>query len=83
MQRYANFEKVGEGAFGLVFRARDVDQGKVVAVKRVSRTRAEEGASFATLREIKLLMELNHPSIVRYVTKWGLSYETAQLSLLR
>jgi len=49
MEHYEEFLKVGEGAFGAVFRARDRRSGDTVAVKRVARSRAEEGVPLATV----------------------------------
>eukprot|EP00906_Rhabdomonas_costata_P002484 RCo003932 len=64
MDHYESLTKVGEGAFGLVYRALDRRSKEVVAIKRVSRGKAEDGANFATIREVKLLQELKHPNVV-------------------
>ena len=55
--RYATIEKVGEGAFGSVFRARDRVTGAEVALKRV---RVPDARAFPanTLRELNALRRL-------------------------
>lgn len=35
MQKYDKLEKIGEGTYGTVFKARNKDGGEVVALKRV------------------------------------------------
>ena len=36
MERYEKIEKIGEGTYGVVYKARDlVDKNKVVALKRI------------------------------------------------
>src|ERR1051325_1068981 len=63
--RYAIIEVVGRGGMAMVFRATDVVTGVAVAVKVInSRTRE---ASDRFLREARVLSELVHPAVVRYV----------------
>src|SRR5437773_10336153 len=66
----------GEGGMGEVWRARDLRDGSVVAIK-VLRERALEG-DFARrfAREISVLAELRHPAVVRYLAHGELSAET-------
>ncbi|HEX8791463.1 MAG TPA: protein kinase [Polyangiaceae bacterium] len=52
----------GSGGMGTVYRARDRDTGEPVAVKLLSR-----GGEDRFLREARVLAELRHPAIVRYV----------------
>lgn len=58
-------EKVGEGTFGQVFRAKLRETGEVVALKKVRLKRAEDGLAVATLREMKALERLRHANVVR------------------
>lgn len=62
--RFALEAIAGAGGMGQVFRARDRQSGELVAVK-VLRKAGEHGPRFE--REIHLLSELHHPSIVRHV----------------
>jgi hypothetical protein len=54
-------EIVGQGAYGRVFRARDLEGGGVVALKEFVR-RDGKGDSF--LRELGILFELAHPHVI-------------------
>lgn len=65
MQRYEKLEKIGEGTYGTVFKARHRDTQEVVALKRVRLDDDDEGVPSSALREICLLKELHHPNIVR------------------
>src|SRR5262245_36740079 len=63
--RFELERRVGSGGMGEVFWAQDRDSGGIVAVKVLHGTHASAGARF--LREAKVLAELSHPGIVRYV----------------
>lgn len=54
---------VGRGGFSEVFKARDVETGQVVAIKRLCRSQYEDRFR----REARILSGLNEPSIVRFV----------------
>lgn len=58
-------ERVGEGTYGVVFKGRDRLDGKTVALKKIRLENEEEGVPSTAIREIALLKELNHPSVVR------------------
>eukprot|EP00050_Salpingoeca_kvevrii_P017292 m.63756 g.63756 ORF g.63756 m.63756 type:complete len:305 (+) comp7477_c0_seq2:52-966(+) len=62
--RYARIEKLGEGTFGVVYKAQDKETGAIVALKRIRLDSEEEGVPCTALREISLLKELKHPNIV-------------------
>ena len=58
------------GAYGTVFKAKDVITGNIVALKTMRFALTEDGVPMAILREISLLKQLerfDHPNIVRYV----------------
>jgi cell division cycle 2-like protein len=62
-----NFEKIGQigdGAYGVVFKARDKATGEIVALKKVKMDREKEGFPITSLREIKILMQCKHKNIV-------------------
>ncbi|CBH15052.1 cdc2-related kinase 1, putative [Trypanosoma equiperdum] len=63
--RYERLQKIGEGSYGVVFRARDVTTGTIVAVKRIRLEKEEEGVPCTAIREISILKELRHENIVR------------------
>lgn len=67
IDRYQHLEKIGEGTFSVVYKAKDLVTQKIVALKKIrSETENEdEGVPSDTIREISLLKELSHPNIVK------------------
>ncbi|KAK9838165.1 hypothetical protein WJX81_005984 [Elliptochloris bilobata] len=65
MDAYEKCETLGEGTFGVVFKAIHKETGQVVAIKKIRLGKAKEGVNMTALREIKLLKELHSPYIVR------------------
>jgi serine/threonine-protein kinase len=63
--KFALIDLVGEGAFGTVYKARDMELGRTVAVK-VPRAGnlGSRGDSDRFLREARSVAQLRHPSIV-------------------
>jgi len=64
MNRFQILEKVGEGTYGTVFKARDVNTGDILALKKISLD-GDEGIPSTATREISILKLLQHPNIVR------------------
>ncbi|XP_041752308.1 cyclin-dependent-like kinase 5 isoform X2 [Coregonus clupeaformis] len=65
MQKYEKLEKIGEGTYGTVFKAKHRETHEIVALKRVRLDDDDEGVPSSALREICLLKELKHKNIVR------------------
>ncbi|KAJ1985651.1 cyclin-dependent kinase 5 [Dimargaris cristalligena] len=65
MDKYQKIEKLGEGTYGVVYKAQNRETGEVVALKRIRLDNEEEGVPCTAIREISLLKELKHPNIVR------------------
>jgi len=65
MIKYEKLEKIGEGTYGTVFKAKHKDTMEIVALKRVRLDEDDEGIPSSALREICLLKELKHKNIVR------------------
>lgn len=63
--RYERSEKIGEGTYGIVYKARDTTSGAIVALKRIRLDTEEEGVPCTAIREISLLKELRHENIVK------------------
>ena len=55
MQKYEKLEKIGEGTYGTVFKAKNRESGEIVALKRVRLDDDDEGVPSSALREICLL----------------------------
>mmetsp|Transcript_60097 Transcript_60097/g.127321 ORF Transcript_60097/g.127321 Transcript_60097/m.127321 type:complete len:303 (+) Transcript_60097:72-980(+) len=64
MEQYEKLEKVGEGTYGVVYKAQDA-QGEIYALKTIRLEAEDEGIPSTAIREISLLKELQHPNIVR------------------
>ncbi|KAB2020315.1 hypothetical protein ES319_D07G060000v1 [Gossypium barbadense] len=66
---YERLNKISEGTYGVVFRARDKKTGEIVALKKVKildrRELEEFGFPLTSLREINILASFNHSSIVK------------------
>jgi serine/threonine protein kinase len=56
---------LGEGAYGVVYKALDRTTQRYVALKKIRMEMETEGISASTLREITLLMQLNHENVVK------------------
>lgn len=63
--RYEKADKVGEGTYGIVHKAKDTKTGKFVALKKIRLQAEEEGIPSTAIREISLLKELQHKNIVQ------------------
>ncbi|KAI9501589.1 cyclin-dependent kinase 5 [Coemansia spiralis] len=64
MEKYQKIEKLGEGTYGIVYKAQNRETNEVVALKRIRLDNEEEGVPCTAIREISLLKELKHPNIV-------------------
>lgn len=65
---FTKLERIGQGAYGVVFKARNKDNQQCVALKKVklsSEVTDEEGVPSSSLREIGLLKDLNHPNVLK------------------
>ncbi|KAI8332616.1 protein serine/threonine kinase [Chlamydoabsidia padenii] len=65
MDKYQKIEKLGEGAYGIVYKAQNRETNEVVALKRIRLDNEEEGVPCTAIREISLLKELKDQNIVR------------------
>lgn len=67
LDKYDKLEMIGEGTYGVVYKAKDTDTGEIYALKKIRLESEDEGIPSTAIREIALLKELQHPNIVRLV----------------
>jgi cyclin-dependent kinase len=65
MEKYKKTKKLGEGTYGIVYKAENVHTHEEVALKAIRLESEEEGVPCTAIREISLLKELDHPNVVR------------------
>lgn len=56
--------QIGEGTYGQVYKARDVQADILVALKKVRLENEKDGFPITAVREIKIISQLNHKNIV-------------------
>lgn len=61
---YERIVQVGEGTYGKVYKAKNVETGGLVALKRIRMEAEKDGFPVTAVREIKLLQNLRHPNVV-------------------
>jgi serine/threonine protein kinase len=54
-ERYERMERIGEGTYGVVFKARDSVQKDIVALKKIKLENEDEGVPSTAMREISIL----------------------------
>lgn len=57
--------QIGQGTYSSVFRAREVETGKIVALKKVRFDNFEPESVRFMAREIMILRRLDHPNIIK------------------
>ncbi|XP_057952529.1 protein IMPAIRED IN BABA-INDUCED STERILITY 1 isoform X2 [Malania oleifera] len=64
-ESYEKLEKIGQGTYSSVFRARDLETGRIVALKKVRFDNFEPESVRFMAREIMILRRLDHPNIIK------------------
>lgn len=64
--QYEKVEKIGEGTYGVVYKARDKVTNETIALKKIRLEQEDEGVPSTAIREISLLKEMQHSNIVKY-----------------
>lgn len=65
IQGYSDWQKIGEGGFGAVYKARRNSDGTIVAIKTMLQTRKPPKRQMKMFqREIALALQLDHPNII-------------------
>ncbi|XP_055306681.1 cyclin-dependent kinase 2 isoform X2 [Sitodiplosis mosellana] len=62
LNHFRRIEKIG--TYGVVFKAVNTDSGKMVALKRIRLENESEGVPSTAIREVSLLKDLKHPSVI-------------------
>lgn len=65
MEKYQQLAKIGEGTYGIVYKAQDRKSGELLALKNIRLDAEDEGIPSTAIREISLLKQLQHESIVK------------------
>lgn len=64
VEEYECLNKIEEGTYGVVYRAKDKKTGELVALKRLKMEKEREGFPITSLREIDTLLKAQHPNVV-------------------
>ncbi|XP_073158733.1 cyclin-dependent kinase C-2 C-like [Henckelia pumila] len=62
---FERFEKIGQGTYSHVYRARNMDSGKMVALKKVRFDHFQPDSVRFMAREILILRNLHHPNVMK------------------
>lgn len=62
---FEKLEKIGQGTYSTVFRARDLETGRIVALKKVRFDNFEPESVRFMAREITILRRLDHPNVIK------------------
>lgn len=65
LKHYEILEKLGQGTFGVVQKARSRKTQELVAIKQLINHSAKEGFPITAMREITILKQLDHTNILR------------------
>jgi serine/threonine protein kinase len=63
--KYEMSQKLGEGTYGTVYKAKSTRTGETFAIKVMKLGTDEEGVPATAIREVALLKELNHRNVVQ------------------
>ncbi|GJS68072.1 probable serine/threonine-protein kinase [Tanacetum coccineum] len=64
-ESFEKLEKVGQGTYSSVFRARELETGRIVALKKVRFDNFEPESVRFMAREIVILRRLDHPNVMK------------------
>lgn len=67
LDNYEVLEQMGEGAFLIVYKARHLPLGNLVAIKILRKFQMDQAQKNAVLKEVTIMRQLNHANVVRFV----------------
>ncbi|KAM0972130.1 hypothetical protein ACFX2H_019674 [Malus domestica] len=62
---FEKLDKIGQGTYSSVYKARDLETGKIVALKKVRFVNMDPESVRFMAREILILRRLNHPNVMK------------------
>ncbi|ERN20499.1 hypothetical protein AMTRI_Chr01g112000 [Amborella trichopoda] len=62
---FEKLDKIGQGTYSNVYKARDLENGKIVALKKVRFDNLEPESVRFMAREIHILRRLDHPNVIK------------------
>ena len=57
--------QIGQGTYSIVYKARDLESGKIVALKKVRFVNMDPESVRFMAREIHILRKLDHPNVIK------------------
>mmetsp|Transcript_99464 Transcript_99464/g.281722 ORF Transcript_99464/g.281722 Transcript_99464/m.281722 type:complete len:315 (+) Transcript_99464:109-1053(+) len=80
-ERYDKLDAIGTGVYGTVYQARDTESGEIVAMKclHLDESELSDGVPAHVIREVALLRDLVHPSIVQLLGVYSTGMSGYQL----
>ncbi|XP_059519913.1 cyclin-dependent kinase 11B-like [Myotis daubentonii] len=64
VEEFQCLNRIEEGTYGVVYRAKDKKTDEIVALKRLKMEKEKEGFPITSLREISTILKAQHPNIV-------------------
>ncbi|KAK9843757.1 hypothetical protein WJX81_005040 [Elliptochloris bilobata] len=64
VEEFERLNRISEGTYGVVYRARDKATGRIVALKKVKMDKEKDGFPLTSIREINILLSFRHDNIV-------------------
>jgi cell division cycle 2-like protein len=65
VDEFEKLHRIEEGAYGVVYKARDKKTGEIVALKKLKLENEKDGFPVTSIREIHTLKLCSHPNIVK------------------
>ncbi|BAH95561.1 Os12g0203000 [Oryza sativa Japonica Group] len=62
---FEKLDKIGQGTYSIVYKARDLETGNIVALKKVRFVNMDPESVRFMAREIKILRTLDHPNVIK------------------
>lgn len=66
-QTYSKDRKVGEGTYAVIYVGRQIQTDRKIATKELKTGLFKDGLDMSAIREVKYLMELQHPNVIELI----------------